>query len=75
MKVSEMHCEGCNQSMQNSLSKIDGIRNVHAEFRNEEVQMELDENKVNLEKIRNVIRKIGFIPSFEQIDTGNFIQI
>jgi len=67
MKVSGMHCEGYNQSIQKSLSKVDGVRNVQADFRNEEVRMHLDESKLDLEKIRSIIRKIGFIPGVEQI--------
>jgi Cu+-exporting ATPase len=69
LKVSGMHCEGCNKSIQKSLSKIDGIRNIQADFRNEDVRMELNERRVNLEKIRGAIRKAGFIPGVEQIGT------
>lgn len=62
-----MHCEGCNQSIQKSLSKINGIQNIQADFSNGEVRIEFDESKANLEKIRGIIRKVGFIAGGEQI--------
>lgn len=61
LKVSGMHCEGCVQNIQKSLSKIDGLRNVQADFSNGEARMEFDESKVSLEKIRGAIKKVGFI--------------
>ena len=61
LKVSGMHCEGCSQSIQNSLSKVNGLKNVKSDFTNGEVRMEFDEGKVNLEKIREAIRKAGFV--------------
>ena len=67
LKVPGMHCEGCAQNIQKSLSKINGLTNVQADFGNGEVHMEFDENKVNLEKIRSAIRKVGFIPGVEQV--------
>ena len=68
LKVSGMHCEGCTQNIQESLSKIKGLRNVQADSSNGgDVCMEFDENKVKLEKIRGAIRKVGFIPGVEQV--------
>ncbi len=68
LKVSGMHCYGCDQSVKKSLSKINGIRDIDADFVKQEVKMSFDENKVNLEKIRGVIRKAGFIPGVEKIN-------
>jgi copper chaperone CopZ len=67
VKVSGMHCEGCNSNLQKSLAKIDGIQNISPDFKKEEVSLQFDENKVNLEKIRGAIRRLGFIPGVEQI--------
>ena len=67
LKVSGMHCEGCTQNIEKSLSKINGLRNVQADFSNGEVCMEFDEIKVKLEKIRGAIMKVGFIPGVEQV--------
>jgi copper chaperone CopZ len=69
LKVSGMHCEGCAKSIQESLSKINGIRNIQANFQDKEVLMEFNGNKVTLEKIRGAIRKTGLIPGVEQIDS------
>jgi copper chaperone CopZ len=61
VKVSGMHCDGCDQRIQKSLSKIDGLRDVQADFKTGEVRMHFDESKVGVEKIRGTIRKDGFI--------------
>jgi copper chaperone CopZ len=65
VKVSGMHCEGCNSNLQKSLAKIDGIQNISPDFKNGEVSLQFDENKINLEKIRGAIRRVGFIPGVE----------
>ncbi len=62
-----MHCQSCNQNLENSLSKIKGVQDVKANFQDSMVRLEFDENKVELEKIRATIRKIGFVPGVEQI--------
>lgn len=62
-----MHCQSCNQNLENSLSKIKGVQNVKANFQDNIVRLEFDENKVELEKIRATIRKIGFMSGVEQI--------
>lgn len=67
LKVSGMHCEGCENSLQKSLSKINGIKDINPDFKTEQVRIQFDESKVNLEKIRGVIRKTGFISGAEQI--------
>ena len=68
--VSGMHCEGCGQRIQKSLSKINGLLNVQADFSNGEVRMDFDESKVNLDKIRGAVRKVGFVATgVDQIGT------
>ncbi len=67
LKVSGMHCEGCDKRLQKSLSKINGIKDVNPDFKKQQVRIEFDESKVNLEKIRGAIRKAGFVSGAEQI--------
>jgi copper chaperone CopZ len=67
VKVSGMHCEGCANSIEKSLSKVSDVRNVKADLENARVRLEFDQDKIELEKIRRAIRKAGFIPGVEQI--------
>jgi copper chaperone CopZ len=67
VKVSGMHCKGCAHSIEESLSKVNDIRNVKADFQNAYVKMEFNQDKVELEKIRRAIRKAGFVPGVEKI--------
>lgn len=67
LKVSGMHCDGCSKRLQKSLSKIDGVKDVNPDFKTEQVRIQFDENKADLEKIRGIIRKTGFIAGAVQI--------
>ena len=68
VKVSGVHCEGCANSIEKSISKLGPVRNVKADLENAEVRLELDPDVVEIEKIRRSIRKAGYIPGVEQID-------
>jgi copper chaperone len=67
VKVSGMHCEGCANSIEKSLSKVSDVKNVKVDLENAEIRLEFNQDKVELEKIRRTIRKAGFIPGVEQI--------
>jgi Cu+-exporting ATPase len=67
VKVSGMHCKSCAHSIEKSLSKVNDIRNVKADFDNACVKVEFNQDKVQLEKIRRAIRKAGFVPGVEKI--------
>jgi copper chaperone CopZ len=68
VKVSGMHCQGCANSIEKSLSKVSDVRNAKVDLENAEIRLEFDQDKVELEKIRHAIRKAGFIPGVEQIN-------
>lgn len=66
MKISGLHCENCYNTIEKSLSKIKGIKLARVNLGENEVLINYDENKVELEKIRNAIRKAGFVSGAER---------
>ncbi|MDC8451414.1 MAG: heavy-metal-associated domain-containing protein [Thaumarchaeota archaeon] len=66
MKISGLHCENCCNTIENKLSKIKGVSMAKVDLGENEVLINYDENKVELEKIRNAIRKAGFVPGAER---------
>lgn len=66
MKISGLHCENCCNTIEKKLSKIKGVSMAKVDLGENEVLINYDENKVELEKIRNAIRKAGFVPGAER---------
>ncbi|MBU0535423.1 MAG: sulfite exporter TauE/SafE family protein, partial [Nanoarchaeota archaeon] len=54
-KAKGMHCTSCETLIEKSLKKIDGVRNVKADYPSETVSLEFDESKV---KIKDVVRAV-----------------
>lgn len=68
MKISGLHCENCCNTIERALSKIKGISLTKVDLEENEVLINYDENKAELEKIRNTIRKAGFMPGAERYE-------
>ncbi len=68
MKVSGLHCENCCNTIERSLSKIEGISLAKVDLGENEVLISYDENKVEPDKIRKTIRKAGFVPGAERFE-------
>ncbi|MDE1765580.1 MAG: heavy-metal-associated domain-containing protein [Thaumarchaeota archaeon] len=66
MKISGLHCENCCSTIEKMLSKIKGISLAKVNLGENEVLINYDEDKAELEKIRNTIRKAGFVPGAER---------
>jgi sulfite exporter TauE/SafE/copper chaperone CopZ len=59
--VRGMACTGCETIIRNTLLRIDGIREVEPDFAENVVKITFDEKKVNLENIRQALKKEGYI--------------
>ena len=68
MKISGLHCENCCNTIERTLSKIKSISLAKVNLGENEVLINYDENKVELEKIRTAIRKAGFVPGAERFE-------
>ncbi|MBU0963176.1 MAG: heavy metal translocating P-type ATPase [Nanoarchaeota archaeon] len=59
ISVSGMHCASCVQTIEKSLKKIKGVKNVNVNFASEKAYIEHDEN-VKKEEIEKTIKNSGY---------------
>jgi copper chaperone CopZ len=60
IKTTGMHCSGCEMNAQEFVSELPGIKKVKADFKKGEVKVEFDEEKTDVEEIKNKIIEAGF---------------
>jgi copper chaperone len=60
LTVTGMKCGGCESTVKNNLLAVEGISSVTPSFKTNEVTVEFDGDKVNLDTIKSVITKAGF---------------
>ena len=60
LKVQGMHCASCAMSIENALRKEKGISEANINFISEKLTLVYDPRVINLEKIQEVIQKLGY---------------
>lgn len=60
LTVTGMKCGGCETNVKNKLLTIEGINTITASAKNNEVVVEFDNEKANLDAIKNAITEAGF---------------
>lgn len=60
LKVTGMTCASCSAAIERAVSKMDGVEVASVNLVAEELKVVYDKDKVNLEKIRQKIEKIGY---------------
>lgn len=60
LTVTGLKCGGCETNVKDKLQAVEGISSVTASFKGNEVVVEFDGEKVNLDAIKNVITQAGF---------------
>jgi P-type Cu+ transporter len=58
--VKGMHCASCAYSIETKLSELDGVNKVRVNYATEEVNIDFDHQKVNLEKMNKVVQGLGY---------------
>lgn len=56
----EMHCRGCERTIQNELARLEGVLNIKAEYAEEKVEIEFNEKIINLDKIIEKMGEMGY---------------
>ncbi len=59
LKVEGMHCEGCENRIQNAVSKIDGVEEVKASHEKKEVKLTIESEEV-LPSVKEKLDDLGF---------------
>lgn len=60
IRVEGMHCGGCAGSVAKALRATEGVEEAEVSFEKGEAVVKYDEQKVTVEKLREVINKTGF---------------
>jgi Cu+-exporting ATPase len=67
LKIGGMHCAGCVNSIQNYVSKIDGVKKCEVNLASQKALLEFDPSVVNLSKIESAVRTSGYSVIYENL--------
>ncbi len=62
IKVSGMHCGGCEMNIKMALTEKQGIKNVKANYKKGIVEVDFDDSKIKIEEIKKIIKETGYEP-------------
>jgi copper chaperone CopZ len=62
IKVSGMHCSGCEMNIQMALEEKEGIKKVKANHKKAIVEVEYDDKKIGIDEIKKIIKESGYEP-------------
>jgi copper chaperone len=62
IEVDEIHCGGCENTIQSALSRLPGVAQVVASAERNDVRVSFDDNKVSEDQLRERLEEVGFAP-------------
>jgi len=68
LKLFGMHCASCAASIENALKKEEGIISISVNFASEKANIEFKKEIIKLEKIQEIIKKLGYETEEENYD-------
>lgn len=60
LKIEGMHCSSCAMNIDFDLEDLDGIKSAKTNYAKQESEIEFDEEKLDVGKIIETIRKTGY---------------
>lgn len=60
LKVTGMHCGGCENKIQKVVGRMDSVQNVHADRNAEQVDLEYDGSEEVLNSVKSKIVDLGY---------------
>ena len=60
LNVKGMHCPSCEMLLTDSLEELEGVSNAKADSKSGIVEVDFDESKTDIDKIKSVIIKEGY---------------
>lgn len=68
LKIEGMTCTGCESAIKKSVKKLNGVKDVQADYKTGEGTVKFDKNKVNIDDIIQSIEKLGYkVVKFEEL--------
>ncbi len=60
LKINGMHCTSCSMNIDGELEDLDGVISASTSYAKAETVVEYDEGKVGVDKIKKVIKELGY---------------
>ncbi|MEO0281739.1 MAG: cation transporter [candidate division WOR-3 bacterium] len=60
VKIKGMHCKSCARNIENSVSKLPGVKKIKVNLEAESAEVVYDQNKTNIEEINKKIMSLGY---------------
>ncbi len=61
IKITGMHCAACAANISNALKKHGGVKSADVNFATQKAKVEFDEGETDLNEIKNIVEKAGFM--------------
>lgn len=60
LKIEGMHCTSCAMNIDGELEDTEGVKSSNTNYVKQQTEVEFDDSKINLQKIINIIKTIGY---------------
>ena len=60
LAITGMSCASCAKAVERSVSRVEGVSSANVNFATEKLSIEFDEDKTDINKIKEVIKKAGY---------------
>jgi copper chaperone CopZ len=60
--VSGIHCNGCEANIETGLRRLDGVRDVKADHREQTIWVRFDERRLDEQRLSEQLERIGYSP-------------
>lgn len=69
LSVTGMTCASCAKAIERSVGKVDGVHSVNVNFATEKLNVEFEESKVDIQKVKEAVKKAGYSAQEDKTDT------
>lgn len=60
LKIKGMHCVSCCLNIDGELEDTEGVKKSVTSYAREQTEVEFDEEKIAPDKLKNIIKKVGY---------------
>jgi copper chaperone CopZ len=60
--VTGIHCDGCEANIESGLRRLDGVRDVNADHREQTIWVRFDERRLDEQRLAEQLDRIGYSP-------------
>jgi Cu2+-exporting ATPase/Cu+-exporting ATPase len=75
LKIKGMHCASCASTIQNRVSKLEGVKSINVNFATETAKIEYQEDLVDHQKMNQIISPLGYSFDMPQTDIHDHMQM